>query len=257
MSSEKPVVVIVPGAWSTPPAYRKLVEALGEASFTVEVPALPTNNGVRPPNSSYAQDVAAVRATVQPLVEGEGRTVFMLMHSYGGAVGTEAIRGLTHNDRQAQNLPGGVTHLLYLSAYLLRAGQSVWNVVEQSGILKSMTPHATIHDDGTWLPNDSVWAMYHDLDAADQEEQSSLVVPHNLACVYDVPTYEGWRDVPSTYVYTTEDRWVPPAYQDICVANARDAGVALDVQTYQCAHSAYAKFPKELAELVTKVTSSA
>ena len=59
-----------------------------------------------------------------------------------------------------------------------------------------------------------------------------------------------------TYVYTTEDRCVPPIYQDICISNAKEAGVPLDIEVLNCAHSAYAKFPKELAALVTKITKS-
>src|SRR5690625_3320154 len=107
MSSSKPVVVVVPGAWSAPAMYRKLVEALEAESFSVKVPDLPTNNGARPPNSSFEADVAAVREMVESLVE-DGRKVFMLMHSYGGAVGTEAVRELAFKDRQSLNLPGGV-----------------------------------------------------------------------------------------------------------------------------------------------------
>lgn len=255
MPSEKPVIVVVPGAWSAPAAYRKLVEELEAASFSVKVPELPTNNGARPPNSSYESDVAVVREVVRPLVE-DGKMVFMLMHSYGGAVGTEAVQGLALKDRQALNLPGGVVHLFYLSAYLLSKGQNVWKVVEKSGIGDKMTGYVTIEEDGTWLPNDAVWAMYHDLDPEDQEEQKNLIKPHNLSSVYSEPTYEGWRDIPSTYVYTTEDRWVPPIYQDICIANAKEAGVPLDIKIFNCAHSAYAKFPKEVTALVKEITSS-
>ncbi|KAK6858403.1 alpha/beta-hydrolase [Apiospora arundinis] len=42
-------VVLVPGAWTAPVAYQKLVNILETKHFTVHIPALPTNDGHRPP----------------------------------------------------------------------------------------------------------------------------------------------------------------------------------------------------------------
>ena len=254
MNSKFPIVVIVPGAWTSPAAYRKLRTALEAKSFTVHIPALPSNNGARPPNSSYDADVAAVRALVEPLVK-EGNRVFMLMHSYGGAVGTDAIYGLAYKDRQAENLLGGVVHMLYLSAYLLAQGQSVWTIVEKSGMAKDIMEFLTINEDGTWLINDPVWGMYHDLDPADQDEQKAQIKPHNLSSLYGETKYEAWKDIPITYVRTTEDRCVPPIYQDLCLENAEKAGVPVNLEVFNCAHSAYAKYPDEVTDLVIKACS--
>uniref|UniRef100_A0A8H7MY24 AB hydrolase-1 domain-containing protein n=1 Tax=Bionectria ochroleuca TaxID=29856 RepID=A0A8H7MY24_BIOOC len=254
MSAKKPTIVVVPGAWSTPAHYRKLVEALQARSFEVKVPSLATNNGARPPNSSFQDDVAAVRALVEPIVE-QGNEVVIVMHSYGGAVGTDATEGLSRKEREANNLPGGVVHLVYLCAYLLAKGQSVWNVIQKSGMEQDVAPHLTIHEDGVWTLNDPGWAMYHDLSPDDQEEQKTLVVPHNSKCIYEGPSYECWRNSPLTYIRTTEDRCVPPPYQDICVANAKDAAVPVDIKVMDCAHSLYAKYPEEIVDIVIGITN--
>ncbi|OTB07051.1 hypothetical protein M426DRAFT_318418 [Hypoxylon sp. CI-4A] len=254
MASKQPIVVLVPGAWSAPAAYHKLVKALEARSFTVHVPELPTNNGARPPNSTYQDDVDTVCKTVEPLVN-DGNEVFMLMHSYGGAVGTNAVEGLARKDREAKNLPGGVVHLLYLAGYMLAKGQSLWYVIKNSGILEQMLPLVTTEEDGTWLPKDAVWGMYHDLDPEDQEEQKSLLKVNNANCIYGETVYEGWRDIPSTYVRTTEDRWVPPVYQDHIIENATNAGVPLNVLVLNCAHSPYAKYPNEVADIVVKAAA--
>lgn len=255
MTTEQPTIVIVPGAWSAPAAYRKLVNALEAKSYTVHVPALPTNNGARPPNSSYEADVKAVREVVKPLVD-DGNELILIMHSYGGAVGTSAVESLACKDRQALGLTGGVVHLLYVSAYLLEKGESVWKLVEKAGVPKERGDLVNVEEDGTWLPKDIVWGLYHDLDPEDQEEQKSLVKPHFLPAVNGEVTYEAWKDIPCSYVYTTEDRWVPTMFQDICISNARDAGVPIDVHAFNCAHSAYAKYPDKLAELVFKISGS-
>ncbi|KAI0160764.1 Alpha/beta hydrolase fold-1 [Xylariaceae sp. FL1272] len=96
MSAEHhlPSVVLVPGAWTPPEAYHRLVHSFEAKLFDVHVPALPTNNGRRPPISTFAEDIAAVRHVVEELVD-HGKHVLMLMHSYGGIAGTSALQGLT------------------------------------------------------------------------------------------------------------------------------------------------------------------
>lgn len=214
MPSKQPLIVLVPGAWTPPSAYHKLVTLLENApyNFTVHSPALASNNGATPPNS-FEADVEAVRSVVEPLVTA-GNDVVLIMHSYGGVVGSSSIAGLTKKDRQTSGLPGGISHLFYISAYMLAKGQSVWDVVVQAG---GDTPErralVEFKDDGTWLPIDAVSGLYHDLEPEDQGEQKAGVRPHFFAAVLGKAIYEPWRDVPSTYIYTEQDVWVPPSFQ--------------------------------------------
>ncbi|KAK8022081.1 prolyl aminopeptidase protein [Apiospora rasikravindrae] len=224
MSAEQPTVVLVPGAWTAPEAYHKLRNALEAKAFTVHVPALPTNNGHRPPDSSFDDDVQAVRRLVQKLVKDDGKEVIMLMHSYGGVVGTTALQGLTRKDREAQGLPGGVVHLLYAAAFLLALNQNIRTVVQAVNLPRGSDGLVQFADDGTWFPTDPVSLLYHDLAPEDQEEQAGLLEWGNAAVLTGKMTYEAWRDVPTMYVRATEDRWLPPEFQDFCVKNAVDTG---------------------------------
>ena len=66
-------------------------------------------------------------------MEYDGKTVVVVMHSYGGLVGSEAIpEELSYARRQAQGRPGGVIHLFFYSAFLLNDGQSVLGAFGQS-----------------------------------------------------------------------------------------------------------------------------
>lgn len=49
----------------------------------------------------------------------------MLLHSYGGAVGTKAVKGLSASERANDKLHGGVTRLIYLCGFILQVGESV------------------------------------------------------------------------------------------------------------------------------------
>lgn len=214
MSSTKPVIVLVPGAWTIPHSYHKLVSVLQAApyNYIVHVLALPSNNGAQRPNT-FDDDTAAVRSVVEPLVVA-GHEVILLMHSYGGAVGGSSVEGLSRKERQAADQLGGVVHLVYLSAYLLKQGQSVWDVlVEGGGDTPERKALVEFKDNGTWLPVDPISGLYHDLKPEDQEEQKAGIRPHFLSALLAPAKHEAWKHTPSTYIYTTEDRWVPPAFQ--------------------------------------------
>lgn len=215
MPSIQPLIVLVPGAWTPPPtAYHKLVSLLEEAPyhFIVHSPALASNNGATPPNS-FEADVEAVRSAIEPLVTA-GNDVVLVMHSYGGVVGSSSIAGLTKKHCQAKGLSGGISHLFYISAYMLVKGQSAWDILVKAG---GDTPErrklVEFKDDGTWLPTDAISGLYHDLEPEDQEDQKAGIRPHFFPALLGKATYEPWRDVPSTYIYTSEDVWVPPSFQ--------------------------------------------
>ncbi|KAI1120307.1 Alpha/beta hydrolase fold-1 [Nemania abortiva] len=251
--AKPPTVVLVPGAWTAPAAYSKLVSALERKSFNVHVPALPTNDGARPPDSAFDGDIQAVCEVVQPLVH-EGQEVIMLMHSYGGIAGTSALKGLTRKDRQAKSLPGGVVHLIYVAAFMLGLEQNIRTVVRAVG-LPGRDSLVQFAEDGTWFPIDPVWLLYFDLAPADQEEQTKLLKWGNAAILAGNTTYEAWRDVPTLYVRSTEDRWLPPEFQDFCLANAEKAGVSVSVSVLKSGHSPYVNFADEIAEMTFRVAS--
>jgi len=69
-------------------------------------------------------DVEVVRNQVICLLE-KSRSVMMLLHSYGGAVGTEAVKGLSARERVAEGLSGGVVRLIYMCGFMLQVGDCV------------------------------------------------------------------------------------------------------------------------------------
>ncbi|KAI5920700.1 Alpha/beta hydrolase fold-1 [Camillea tinctor] len=254
MASKQPVVVLVPGAWTESIAYRKLVDTLEAKAFVVHVPSQPTNDGHHPPDSSFDADVQAVREVVDPLVR-DGKEVIMLMHSYGGVVGTNAVKGLARKYRQAKNLQGGIIHLIYAASFMLSQNQTIRTVVQQVG-LEGRSSLVKFIDDGTWFPEDPLWLLYHDLKPEDQKAQVKLLKNGNTAILTGEATYEAWKDIPTDYVRTSLDRWLPPEYQDFCLKNAHDAGVSINVSVLDSGHSPYVKFPEKLAELAAQVPRS-
>lgn len=121
----KPTILIVHGAWHNPAHFKPLMDLLGAQGYETICPHLPSD-GATPPTVTLYEDAQAIRSALVDLIEGRGKNVIVAMHSYGGIVGTEAVdETLGAKQRQAKGLSGGVTHLVYLCAFLLSEGLSL------------------------------------------------------------------------------------------------------------------------------------
>ncbi|KAI9044723.1 alpha/beta hydrolase [Aspergillus affinis] len=249
MTAAKPTIVLVHGAWHTRPSYRRYIDDLTAHGFTVYCPQLPSCSLSRPPVAGYADDVAAVRRTVEPLVNA-GQRVLILMHSYGGIVGTDAVANLTWPERQAQNLPGGVVHLVYLCAYIVRPGASVLSVCQEAGMMHLWPQWVENADDGTTFPVDPVLMFLGGVDRTLIDEALSHLVrsPHD---VFMTPAEgDAWKKIPGTYVLTQNDYSVPRIYQDLMLKKVREDGVEMRLLDYNTGHSIFLTMPDEMVQLI-------
>ncbi|KAG8963888.1 hypothetical protein FRC00_004583, partial [Tulasnella sp. 408] len=122
MTSSKPTIILIPGAWHTPDGFAALsnfLESSGYQTIPVSLPSV----GASPPLDDFQPDVAAIRDVVTSQVEA-GQDVILFMHSYASLPGCEAIKGLTKSDREREDKAGGVTHLIFCSAFVLPEGVS-------------------------------------------------------------------------------------------------------------------------------------
>lgn len=127
-SVEKPTFLIIHGAWQTPLFYEDLIGHLEFLGYDSTCPHLPSCKET--PDSAFrsitlADDAAFIKAEAARLVQAAGKTVFVVLHSYGGIVGDEALTdGLSYLRRRQLGLKGGIIGLYFVSAYLLRVGES-------------------------------------------------------------------------------------------------------------------------------------
>lgn len=131
-----PTIVLVQGSFQIPQVYEKLVQGLVAQGYPTIHPQLPScSNTDSPefPQLSLIDDALAIRTELTHQIQDEEKTVVVVMHSYGGLVGSEATtEELSYAKRQAQGLPGGVMHLFFYSAFLLNEGQSVLSTFGES-----------------------------------------------------------------------------------------------------------------------------
>ena len=127
-----PTVVIVPAALQSPPFYEYLSSALKAKSIDSICLSMPSV-GASPSLPGFNEDVTVIRKTVFDLVE-QGKDVILLMHSYGGIPGSQAVEDLGKNLRAKSGHNGGVIRLLYVAAWVLQEGERMPGAGDSKGL---------------------------------------------------------------------------------------------------------------------------
>ena len=116
-----PTFVLVPGAWHKPDIYSSVTKTLQAHGYpTISLP-LPSA-GAMPPNTTFDEDVKAIRDSLTNLVETKEKEVILVVHSYTGMPGAEAPKGLGKKERQEKGLKGGVVRLVFIMAFAMPEG---------------------------------------------------------------------------------------------------------------------------------------
>lgn len=241
MSSKKPIILIIGGGWHTPQSYSKLVEQLQVLGCEVQVPRLPSMNESRPPNADLSSDTDHIRSVAEGLID-KGHDIVVLMHSYGGQVGTNALHGLGQEFRKQNGSNGGITHLIYLAAHVIPEGKAMIDGVKHFGHEELMPFAFDFAEDMSCVSRDprTLLVGETDLPASEVDEYLGSLVRWNGQAMYQPLTTSraAWRDIPVTYVHTTQDMTVPLDYQKWFVEELEKDGVQVQTATLEAGHCA-------------------
>jgi pimeloyl-ACP methyl ester carboxylesterase len=241
-SESQPLVVLIHGAWHGAWCWAALQAELdrrGIASMAID---LPGHGASTLPFSDLHGDAQHVVDVVGQL----GRRVVLVGHSYGGAVITEAAH------RTAQVAPGSVTHLVYLAAFCLDAGESVMDLARHESGGPVELGSAMIPVDGglsTLDPEKAAPALYGDCDVLAISAALARLCPQPLATMIQPASGAPWRNVPSTYVVCTRDRSVHPGHQEYMATRCANV-VRLETD-----HSPFLSMTNETADVITGVVA--
>ena len=129
MSSSKPSLVVVPGAWHHPDAYETFVSHLVKAGFPTVVTKLPSCDTQQPESTSCLTDAEAVSKQILALIDTDGKDVVVVCHSYGGIPAASAASGLSKRARTNEGKNGGVIGLVYITAFVVPKNLSLLDVM--------------------------------------------------------------------------------------------------------------------------------
>ncbi|KAJ3575304.1 hypothetical protein NPX13_g4071 [Xylaria arbuscula] len=246
-SSRKPALVLVQGSFQLPEVYYKLSDALRAVGYRVEQPPLPSLTDHDKPDfasKSLTDDALVIRSKVTELVE-EGETVVMVMHSYGGLVGSEAVtKDLSFRATEVSRSCWWL-HLFYFAAFILTEGQSVRSTFGESS-------NDLVKPNGRFALKNTAEILYHDLPTTEAQYWESKTIDQSYAVLNTAITNEGFRYVRSTYVVCENDRGPPPQYQEIF---GKTAGS--DVIRLNSGHSPMLSHTEKLVEMINTAVQSA
>ena len=250
MSSEvKPAIVLVHGAWHVPEHYSDFIQNLQHAGFEVFCPRLPICDDAKRHTADMFADAQVVRDHIIPFMD-KSREVIMLLHSYGGAVGAEAVKGLSASERATRGLKGGAVHLIYMCAFMLQVGECVGGASlprPDPDPVESNTATST-----TFICEPPIDLFYADVEPERAKMMERLLTRQSGKAMTDAVTYPAWQHIPSTYLRTQDDLVLFPDWQGRQIKAVRNAGASLTVETYEASHSPCLGMPEEMVAAVER-----
>lgn len=179
----------------------------------------------------------------------------MAMHSYGGAVGTDAVQGLTFAERKAAGKAGGVIHLFYMCAYLMQPGATVYSIVEEAGLAPQWPDYIETDADDSTFPVDPVLLFFGGVAQATIDTALTYLVRFPMSAFETKTAGDAWKTVPVTYIMTSQDYAVPRVYQDLMLKKVADAGVTVVTGDFATSHSVFITKQAEMVEAALTAAS--
>ena len=260
--SPKAAVVIVHGAWGLAELYDNVIARLKSNGFDAVCPPLPTCNNARPPSATRQDDVTTIQDAVRKFID-RGLVVFILMHSYGGIIGSEAaLEDLSVQHRSKQGLSGGIARLVFMSAFIILPGE---NVVQAQGFGAESDTHAKeansedmeveYHDDGTCRLLSAWKTSFNGLYPEEGRALNARLPVFPVEAAMAPVTRAPWANIPTTFVHGMLDRSILPPVQERMIRRAVDAkGVADLLEMHvDTDHSPQLTSPEKMVQVIKEV----
>ncbi|KAL6918265.1 hypothetical protein FSST1_009760 [Fusarium sambucinum] len=251
-----PTIVAVPGAWHVAESFAPVEKIFTARSYdfvSQTAPGVLVKNAFE---STAEKDAESLRTNVLlPLIE-DGKDVAVMMHSYGGVYGSQAVKCLSKRERQKAGKKGGVTALIYVSAVTPMAGKTT---LDMMGTDRDNLPPWVDFNKSTGFVNLSgaKEVMYHNISEDDATHYISLLKDQALNSM-DTPISYSPLDDPNfqgtaSYVLCGADRVVPLAGQETYAAIGKISRTKL---VEDATHAFFASAPEAIVDAVIELLQS-
>lgn len=250
--SDLPTLVFVPGSWHNPICYDPVIKLL-QPKFKCTSVTLPSTAGN--PAATSKEDLEAAGSAISSETAA-GCNVVVIAHSYGGMVGNSAVKGFTPDTTSQTQTPTGcvigiiliasgftLTGLSFMDPFFGRPPPS-WRVNSDTGYAELVTPPREL--------------FYHDLPEKEAESWVSQLTTQSVKALFESGeyTYAGWRDVPTWYIGTIEDRGLPVLVQRMQVGMARELGGIVEHRELQTSHSPFLSQPEATVKIMVEAVEA-
>jgi pimeloyl-ACP methyl ester carboxylesterase len=237
-SATKPTIVIVHGGWADSSGWGGEISRLTKAGYPVIAPANPLRG--------LTSDSDYIRSVLQTITG----PIVLVGHSYGGAVISNAARGVPN-----------VKALVFIAAFAPDTGETLAGLV-------NMNPGTMITADALDtrpypLPGGGEGAdlyikksAFHDAFAGDLPLTTTNLMwaeqrPFSLAAFTEPSGDPAWKSIPSWYLVSTEDHAIPPATEWFMARRAH-----AHIESVDASHVSYISHPAVTTDLILEAAQS-
>ncbi|TXN34983.1 alpha/beta fold hydrolase [Flagellimonas hymeniacidonis] len=240
--NDKETYVLVHSAWLGGWQWKNVSDILKEKGHTVITPDLPGhgNNSSTPTNITMDDYVK----TITTILDKQMEPVVLVGHSFNGITVS----------RVAELRPHKVKKLVYLTAFLLRNGESFLGTVQSFKDSKAVEnfyfsedkTHALVKEEE--IQN----AFAHDIPKEAFDAAKAFIVPEPVApLMYELQiTAKNYGQIPKYYIECTEDRAIPLTAQ-----RAMYKGNVKKSYTLNSSHTPNFSQPEKVAEILIELLS--
>ncbi|KAJ3548922.1 hypothetical protein NM208_g759 [Fusarium decemcellulare] len=255
MTSSKPVIALVPGAFLGAGPYASFAEVLRAKGHIVDVITLPSAGDLSSKTTSTPEwkdlanktvdcDVQAIHDALVPYFE-RGQRVLMVGHSYGSIPAMLSIEGQTITERTTNKLQGGIMGYVNIAgfAYGVR-GKNTMGTDDDPPPM----PYHQLENGVVTLQEIAKPIFFSDLSS----EEQNLIWPtfpkhQSWACFLCRPIFiDADVKIPKAYIRTERDQCVDPTWQDGFI----QAGQFSHVISLPTGHCPMLSAPEELARAI-------
>jgi len=216
-------------------------------------------------------DSKLVRQTATELIES-GKEILVVLHSYGGIVGTNSLYGLGVQQRKQEGKEGGIRCLAYMCAFMPVKGESLYGTWGLSDVSQG-PPFVTAKvcllvrlicwtmlnrsQDGMLHLQDANTTFYNDLRPEVRQRWVEQLVLHPVDAQVtpgkaDVEN-EAWRDIDSGYLLCEQDMAIPLEHQRMMAERAKNQGSNVMMKTCSAGHSPFLSMPDTVVEWIEEL----
>lgn len=226
--SNKPVIVLVHGAWGDGLSWQYVIPLLEHNGYTVIA--------VQNPLTSLADDIT----TTKGVIDSQKCHVIVVAHSYGGTVITSA----------AADNPQ-VKALVYVAAFAPDSGEKISELASKYS--PTFLDTALVPSSPGFLYVDS--EKFREILAEDVPIEMTRVMakmqkPTASTVFNESVNKVAWKKIPSWYLVTLDDKAVDPKLQRFMSQR-----MGATISEIKSSHVPFISHPKEVAKLIEEVAS--
>lgn len=249
MTSDKPIILMVTGAWHRPFLYDRLKEQLNNLGYQFLCPEL-ASMGDDKHGVTWHADVELICDLAEPLFD-EGKEVVVIGHSYGGIPACAATQGLSVQERAAQGKRGGFRSVIFMAGFaipkagldLLQTFGGSWTSWQNPAVSYTKNQLMTVNEKAKQ-------AFFNDLPGDEAEKYLDLLVPHSQDAM-ETPIDFVATDltIPKFFLVCEIDLALPLGFQEYLIQTIP----GFRVERIHTGHSPFLSKPEECARLVVRM----